>query len=53
MLVRSQRAQSQRKGNQVHKILVIHASNFGIMDKVKDKLAVTKLYNFTGENVEV
>ena len=28
--------------------LVIHASNFEIMDKVKDKLNVTKLSDFTG-----
>ena len=31
-------------------ILVIHASNFEILDKVKDKLAVTKLYYFPVEN---
>ena len=27
-------------------IIVIHASNFEIMDKVKDKLAATKLSDF-------
>ena len=31
-------------------IIVIHASNFEIMDKVKDKLAATKLSDFTWEN---
>ena len=34
-------------------IIVIHAYNFEILYKVKDKLAATKLSNFTGENVEL
>ena len=32
-------------------IIVIRASNFEIMDKVKDKLAATKLSDFSGYNV--
>ena len=34
-------------------ILVIHASNFEILDKLKDKLDATKLSDFIGENVEL
>ena len=34
-------------------ILVIHASNFEILDKVKDKLDATKLSDFIGENLEL
>ena len=34
-------------------ILVVHASNFGIMDKVKYKLTATKLYDFPGEKFEL
>ena len=34
-------------------IIVIHASNFEIMDKVKEKLTATKMYDFPGENVEL
>ena len=34
-------------------ILVINAYNFEIMDKVKDKLTATKMYDFPGENVEL
>ena len=34
-------------------ILVIRASNFEIMDKVKDKLITTKLSGFPGDNVEL
>ena len=34
-------------------IIFIHASNFEIMDKVRDKLAATKLSDFPGENVEL
>ena len=33
-------------------IIVIHASNFEIMDKIKDKLTATKLSGFPGYNVE-
>ena len=33
-------------------ILVIPTSNFEILDKVKDKLANTKLYDFPGDNFE-
>ena len=34
-------------------ILVIHASTFKILDKVKDKLSLTKLYGFPGYNVDL
>ena len=34
-------------------ILVIHASNFEILYKVKDKLTATKLSGFPVENVEL
>ena len=34
-------------------ILVIHASNFEILYKVKYKLTATKLYGFLVENVEL
>ena len=34
-------------------IIVIHASNFEILDKVKDKLTATKLSDFPGENIEL
>ena len=36
----------------VELIIFTHASNFEIMDKVKDKLANTKLYDFPGDNFE-
>ena len=34
-------------------IIVICASNFEIMDKVKDKLAATNLSGFPGDNIEL
>ena len=34
-------------------IFVINASNFDIMDKVKEKLATTKMSDFPGDNVEL
>ena len=34
-------------------ILVIHASNFEILYKVKDKLTATKLSGFPAENIEL
>ena len=34
-------------------ILVIHASNFEILDKVKDNLTATKLSGFPEENAEL
>ena len=34
-------------------IIVIHDSNFEIMDKMKDNLAATKLSGFLGYNVEL
>ena len=34
-------------------IIVIHAPNFEILNKMKYKLAATKLSDFPGENVEL
>ena len=34
-------------------ILVIHTSNFEIMDKIKDNLTANNLYDFPGENVDL
>ena len=34
-------------------IIVIYASNFEIMDKVRYKMTATKLSSFPGENVEL
>ena len=34
-------------------IIVIHASNFKILDKVENKLTTTKLYDFPADNVDL